>query len=96
MVKAKERRVVTVSRNGLTTRVLNVAVTDSLDAVCDKVEEQLSLTANSVILYLDKKMDKVLDDDACTWIVRSRASASDEPALSLCLGSDADDVQTAR
>ena len=67
MVKAKERRVVTVSRGGQTTRILNVAVTDSLNAVCDKVEEQLSLTADSVILYLDKKMDKVLDDDACTW-----------------------------
>jgi len=85
MVKAKERRVVTVSRNGLTTRILNVSVTDSLDAVCDKVEEQLSLTANSVILYLDKKMDKVLDDDACTCLFRVRASASDHFALSLGL-----------
>lgn len=66
MAKGKERPIVTVSRNGRTSKVMSVPLAMDLVDVFDKVELEYGLVDSGLILYLDKRLDKVLDEDACT------------------------------
>lgn len=62
----KERKIITVTAAGRSTKRFNVSVTATLDEICDRVEAEFELEENSVILYIDSKLKKTLDEDSCT------------------------------
>ena len=55
----------TLTARGQSTKRFTVSVTDTLHEICDRVEAEFELEANSVILYIDSKLKKTLDEDSC-------------------------------